>query len=127
MGTIPVIRIKGMSRLQYNFEWDKESRHYAYEPKDQREADDIFRTQGRLYKRMFFSVLIDEKKKEAKPKKAEVEVEADHHFVKEEKASTIEGVIRQTTKNPIKKKKAEKPAPKAETKLQAVVSEDTKS
>lgn len=66
MGTTPVIRVKGMSRLQYIFEWDKESRHYAYEPKTQREADDIFRTQGRLYKRMFFSVLMDEKKE---PKK----------------------------------------------------------
>ena len=77
MGTTPVIRVKGMSRLQYIFEWDKESRHYAYEPKTQREADDIFRTQGRLYKRMFFSVLMDEKKepkkepkKVTKPKKA---------------------------------------------------------
>lgn len=70
MGTTPVIRVKGMSRLQYIFEWDKESRHYAYEPKTQREADDIFRTQGRLYKRMFFSVLMDEKKEPKKePKK----------------------------------------------------------
>jgi len=77
MGTTPVIRVKGMSRLQYVFEWDKECRHYAYEPKDQREADDIFRTQGRLYKRMFFSVLMDEKK----------ESETDHHFVKEKPAS----------------------------------------
>lgn len=90
MGTVPVIRVKGMSRLQYIFEWDKESRHYAYEPKNQREADDIFRTQGRLYKRMFFSVLMEEKvvekpapkkvKKKAKP----VVKEADHHFDKEE-------------------------------------------
>ena len=79
MGTTPVIRVKGMSRLQYIFEWDTESRHYAYEPKDQREADDIFRTQGRLYKRMFFSVLMDEPKPKVKEK-----LEADHHFVKEE-------------------------------------------
>ena len=74
MGTVPVMRVKGMSRLQYTFEWDAESRHYAYEPKSQREADDIFRTQGRLYKRMFFSVLMDEKKepkKERKSKKVE--------------------------------------------------------
>ena len=68
MGTTPVIRVKGMSRLQYVFQWDKDCRHYAYEPKDQRETDDIFRTQGRLYKRMFFSVLMDEPKEE--PKKA---------------------------------------------------------
>jgi hypothetical protein len=69
MGTMPVIRIKGMSRLLYIFEWDKESRHYAYEPKDQKEADDIFRTQGRLYKRMFFSVLLEKPKEELKLKK----------------------------------------------------------
>lgn len=77
MGTTPVIRVKGMSRLQYDFRWDKEGRHYTYEPKTQREADDIFRTQGRLYKRMFFSALMEEKKE---PKK---EPETDHHFEKE--------------------------------------------
>lgn len=72
MGTMPVIRIKGMSRLPYIFEWDKESRHYAYEPKNQKEADDIFRTQGRLYKRMFFSVLLEKPKEELKLKKKRV-------------------------------------------------------
>lgn len=55
MGTTPVIRVKGMSRLQYVFSWDKDIRHYAYEPKEQREIDDIFRTQNRLYKTLFFS------------------------------------------------------------------------
>ena len=55
MGTNPVIRVKGMSRLQYVFKWDPDIRHYAYEPKEQREIDDIFRTQNRLYKTMFFS------------------------------------------------------------------------
>ena len=79
MGTTPVIRVKGMSRLQYVFQWDKDCRHYAYEPKDQRETDDIFRTQGRLYKRMFFSVLMDEPKP-----KVEKKPEPDHHFDKEE-------------------------------------------
>lgn len=101
MGTVPVIRVKGMSRLQYVFEWDKESRHYAYEPKSQREADDIFRTQGRLYKRMFFSVLLEDEKKETEP---------DHHFVKEKPAP----------KNKSKAKVEKKdPAPE----LQAVVEE----
>ena len=56
MGTTPSIRVKGMSQVRYNFIWDKEIRHYAYEPKNQKEVDDIFRTQGRLYKTMFFSV-----------------------------------------------------------------------
>lgn len=100
MGTTPVIRVKGMSRLQYVFEWDKESRHYAYEPKDQREADDIFRTQGRLYKRMFFSVLMDEKK----------EAESDHHFVKAKPAP--------------KKKKAKVEKMDRDPELQAVVSKE---
>ncbi len=64
MGTTPAIKLKGMSRLVYPFEWDKEIRHYAYEPKDQRECDDIFRTQNTLYRTMRFSVWLDEEKKE---------------------------------------------------------------
>jgi len=60
MGTIPVIRVKGMSRLQYEFHWDTEIRHYAYTPTDQQEIDDIFRTQGKLYKTMHFSVWLEE-------------------------------------------------------------------
>ena len=60
--------------MQYLFDWDKDSRHYAYEPKSQREADDIFRAQGKLYRRMYFSVLMDApeepKKEEPKPKKS---------------------------------------------------------
>lgn len=68
MGTNPVIRIKGMSRLQYPFHWDKEIRHYAYEPREQREIDDIFRTQNRLYKTLRFSAWLgDESKEEPKP------------------------------------------------------------
>lgn len=87
MGTIPVIRVKGMSRLAYVFNWDPVSRHYVYEPKSQREADDIFRTQGRLYKRMFFSALMDEVKPEPKPEPKPVAVESfdvDYHFDKAE-------------------------------------------
>ncbi len=58
-GTNPAIRVKGMSHLRYNFIWDSEIRHYAYEPKNQKEVDDIFRTQGKLYRTMFFSVWLD--------------------------------------------------------------------
>lgn len=60
MGTTPAMRVKGMSQVRYNFIWDKEIRHYAYEPKDQKEVNDIFRTQGKLYRTMFFSVWLDE-------------------------------------------------------------------
>ena len=67
MGTTPVIRLKGMSRLIYPFEWDKKIRHYAYEPKDQRECDDIFRTQNVLYRTMRFSVWMDEAEEEPEP------------------------------------------------------------
>jgi len=66
MGTNPVIRVKGMSRLQYIFEWDKDIRHYAYEPKNQREIDDIFRTQNRLYRTLFFSAWMGDGEVEAK-------------------------------------------------------------
>ena len=67
MGTTPAIRVKGMSQVRYNFLWNKEIRHYAYEPKNQKEVDDIFRTQGKLYRTMFFSVWL-----EPKPEKTEV-------------------------------------------------------
>ena len=59
MGTNPSIRVKGMSQKRYLFLWDKEIRHYAYTPADQKEVDDIFRTQGKLYKTMHFSVWLD--------------------------------------------------------------------
>ena len=60
MGTTPVINLKGMSRMLYKFEWDKDIQSYAYEPKNQREADDIFNTQNKLYKTLRFSVWIGE-------------------------------------------------------------------
>lgn len=86
MGTIPVIRVKGMSRITYTFKWDSASRHYFYEPEDQREADDIFRTQGRLYKRMFFSVLLDE----PKPKAVEaLKVKSDDSVKKTDKPKPV--------------------------------------
>ena len=72
MGTNPVIRIKGMSRLQYIFEWDKDIRHYAYEPKEQREIDDIFRTQNRLYKTMRFSAWLGSEADESKQDTSEL-------------------------------------------------------
>ena len=68
MGTNPAIRVKGMSQVRYNFIWDKEIRHYAYEPVNQKEVDDIFRTQGKLYRSMFFSVWLETKTVEEKPK-----------------------------------------------------------
>ena len=69
MGTMPVINLKGMSRMLYKFEWDKDIQSYAYEPKSQREADDIFLTQNKLYKTMRFSVWLEEEpEKEPCPK-----------------------------------------------------------
>ena len=111
MGTVPVIRVKGMSRLQYDFKWDTASRHYAYEPNNQKEADDIFRTQGRLYRRMFFSVLMDEKKPEKEKKKPVKRKKV------EKKVSTIEGMVRQSADIPLEKVE-KKPQ------LQAVVAKD---
>ena len=67
MGATPNIRLKGMSQMRYNFLWDPEIRHFAYEPKDQKEADDIFRTQGRIYRTMYFSVWLDTPKAEPEP------------------------------------------------------------
>ena len=76
MGTLPVINIKGVSRMIYKFEWNKDIQSYAYEPKNQKEADDIFRTQNKLYKTLRFSVWLgdkEEKKKEPCSKCEEVE------------------------------------------------------
>ena len=101
MGSTPNIRVKGMSQLRYNFVWDRAIRHFAYEPKNQKEVDDIFRTMGKIYNNMYFSVYLEE--------------DPDHHFVKE--SSTIEGAIRQSTKNPVKKASKKK---KADTDLQSI-------
>lgn len=80
MGTTPSIRIKGMSQKRYLFLWDPKSRNYCYEPENQKEVDDIFRTQGKLYKTIFFSALLEEPtkpvKKAAKKKKTQPVAEA---------------------------------------------------
>ena len=71
MGTMDVINLKGMSRMLYKFIWEPDIQSYAYEPKNQKEADDIFRTQNKLYKTMRFSVWLgdqEEKKEEPCPK-----------------------------------------------------------
>lgn len=74
MGTVPVINLKGMSRMLYRFEWNKDIGAYAYEPKNQKEADDIFRTQNKIYKTMRFSVWLgdQDKEEESCPKCVEV-------------------------------------------------------
>lgn len=98
MGATPNIRLKGMSQMRYNFLWDPEIRHFAYEPKNQKEVDDIFRTQGKIYRTMYFSVYMDE---------------PDHHFVKEEPAHipTSAGAKDRPT---VKGKKQSKKQPVAE-------------
>ena len=76
MGTTPNIRVKGISRISYNFLWDPEIRHYAFEPDSQKQIDDIFRTQGKVYRHMFFSVWLGEccePKAEAEEPKVEAE------------------------------------------------------
>ena len=75
-GTNPAIRVKGVSQIRYNFIWDKEIRHYAYEPESQKEVDDIFRTQGRLYKTMFFSAWLESEDLELEEQPVAEEVEA---------------------------------------------------
>ena len=60
-----------MSSVRYNFVWDKQVSSFAYEPKNQEEIDDIFSTQGRIYRHMNFSIVLDEvesEKEEQKPK-----------------------------------------------------------
>ena len=54
--------------MRYNFIWDRSIGHFAYEPKNQKEIDDIFTTQGRIYRHMNFSVILDEVKQESEKK-----------------------------------------------------------
>ena len=89
MGTTPNIRVKGVSRLSYNFLWDPKIRHYAYEPKDQAQVNDIFRSQGRVYRHIFFSAWLPEPET-----KAEVE---------EPKAEVEEPKVKRTPKKKVKK------------------------
>ena len=94
MGTNPAIRVKGMSQIRYNFIWDREIRHYAYEPKNQKEVDDIFRTQGKLYRTMFFSVWMDavEEKPEENKEKPKQKVKSQKAKAKAQPvAETVEG------------------------------------
>ena len=96
-GGRPVINLKGMSRMLYKFEWDKDIQSYAYEPKNQKEADDIFRTQNRLYKTMRFSVWLgDQKKKEEPCLKCE---EAEKPVEKEEPCPKCEEAKKPVGKN----------------------------
>jgi hypothetical protein len=71
LGSTSNIKVKGMSSVRYNFVWDKQVSSFAYEPKNQEEIDDIFLTQGRIYRHMNFSIVLDEvesEKEEQKPK-----------------------------------------------------------
>jgi len=102
MGTTPNIRVKGVSRLAYNFLWDAEIRHYAYEPSNQKEVDDIFRTQGKIYRHLYFSVWLEEEEKE-----------------EEKGISTIEGVIRQNEDIPLEKEEKKKTTTKPRSRKKA--------
>ena len=50
---------RGLSKTVYKFEWDDEVQHYAYRPEGQKEIDDIFATQGKIYKTIRLTVLLD--------------------------------------------------------------------
>ena len=67
MGGMDVINLKGMSRMLYKFVWEPDIPSYAYEPQNQKEADDIFRTQNKLYKTLRFSVWLGDQDKEEEP------------------------------------------------------------
>ena len=73
LGAVDTINLKGWSRMLYRFDWDKDIQAYAYEPKSQREADDIFSTQNKLYKTLRFSVWLGDEEKKDCPKCEEVE------------------------------------------------------
>ena len=104
LGTNPLIRVKGMSQVRYNFIWDKEIRHYAYEPTNQKEVDDIFRTQGKLYRTMFFSVWLETKKPEAEIPEARIVKEGMiRQSVDEAEAKTQKTKAKGRKKQPVEK------------------------
>tara|TARA_Y100000593_G_C4055666_1_gene211888 strand:+ start:91 stop:381 length:291 start_codon:yes stop_codon:yes gene_type:complete len=74
----PKMNYRGLSKAVYKFDWDGDVQHYAYRPKNQKEVDDIFATQGKIYKTIRLTVLLDPepepepkpvKKKPGRPKK----------------------------------------------------------
>ena len=65
----PVMRVRGLSKKSYPFEWDADDGFYAYRPADQKEVHDIFYTQGKIYRHLRFSVLLDPEPKPEPPKK----------------------------------------------------------
>ncbi len=101
LGTTANIMVKGMSMMRYNFIWDRDIKHYAYEPKNQKEVDDIFLTQGKLYRHMYFSVVMDT-----------VQDEPERKLVKEGmiKQSLAEAEV-ETTKPKAKSKKSKAKQP----------------
>ena len=104
LGTNPLIRVKGMIQVRYNFIWDKEIRNYAYEPTNQKEVDDIFRTQGKLYRTMFFSVWLETKKPEAEIPEARIVKEGMiRQSVDEAEAKTQKTKAKGRKKQPVEK------------------------
>jgi len=82
LGVSANLTVKGMSSIRYNFVWDTKLGHFAYEPKNQKEIDDIFTTQGRIYRNMSFSIKLDEKAFE-KPEKVETKAKKKQPVEKE--------------------------------------------
>ncbi len=82
--------------------------------KNQKEVDDIFRTQGRLYKRMFFSVLLEEET---------ITLEELKDELKEEIKESKKKATRKAKKSEVKSKHE---TLKGMTELQAVVFKETK-
>ena len=73
--------VKGLSRKSYRFVWDADADYYAYRPENQKEIHDIFSVQGKVYRNLRFTVLLDPepvqeavpvKKKRGRPKKEPV-------------------------------------------------------
>lgn len=50
------LKVNGYSGLLYTFKWDSKQRAYVYQPKDQGQVDDIFRTMGRTTSAIFAPV-----------------------------------------------------------------------
>ena len=58
-----------MSQKRYLFLWDPKSRNYCYEPENQKEVDDIFRTQVSCTKLYFSHASEEPTKPEERAKK----------------------------------------------------------
>lgn len=75
IGQNKIFKMKGLSRMEYKFEYNTEEKRYIYEAKSQKEVEDIFLASVKLYRHFDFMPIMEEVKpaKKTSPKKKKEE------------------------------------------------------